>query len=159
MAVTLQALGRAAMLGLVLLPGIAMAERPDRATGVALLETYDEAYATGDLDDLDRLVEEDARFSTTLWLDGEMETVIVNRKRYFKAAAEIWRSGRPVRPSRNVVAVTVSPDGEEITVVSEVVIERMIGGRPRAQTNRDIFLFVAGDGTYRLRRHEAESRL
>ena len=148
-----------AWLGLLLLASGVPAELPDRDTGVALLETYDEAYATGDLDDLDRLVEEDARFSTTLWFDGEMETVIVNRKRYFKAAAEIWRSGRPVRPSRNIVAVTVSPDGKEITVVSEVFIERMIDGRRRAQANRDVFVFAAADGAYRLRRPDAESRL
>jgi hypothetical protein len=151
---------RAAVVALLLFSAMsALADTPDRTTGVALLETYDEAYATGDLDDLDRLVEEDARFSTTLWFEGEMETVIVNRKRYFKAAAEIWRSGRPIRPSRNIVSVTVSPDGKEITVVSEVVIERMIDGRPRAQANRDVFLFAATDGTYRLRRHDAESRL
>ncbi len=143
----------------LLLAAAALAEPPDRDTGIALLETYDEAYATGDLDDLDRLVEEDARFSTTLWYGGEMETVIVNRKRYFKAAAEIWRAGRPQRPRRNIVDVAVSEDGNELTVVSEVVIERMIEGRPRAQTNRDVFLFVNDDGTFRLRRHDAESRL
>jgi hypothetical protein len=157
--VTLATTIRAAVLGMLLLGTPASAETPDRGRGVALLETYDEAYATGDLDDLDRLVEEDARFSTTLWFEGEMETVIVNRKRYFKAAAEIWRSGRPRRPNRNIVDVKVSPDGEEITVVSEVVIERMIDGRPRQQANRDVFLFVADGDSYRLRRHDAESRL
>ena len=156
---TLAAMRCAAVVGTLLLGTPVAAETPDRSTGVALLETYDEAYATGDLDDLDRLVEEDARFSTTLWLEGEMETVIVNRKRYFKAAAEIWRSGRPRRPKRNIVDVTVSPDGEEIIVVSEVVIERMVDGRPREQANRDVFLFVADGDSYRLRRHDAESRL
>ncbi len=137
----------------------ARSEPPTRETAVELLATYDEAYITGDLDDLNRLVEEDARFSTTLWYEGEMEQVIVNRKRYFKAAEAIWRSTRPNRPKREIVDVTISPDGQEITVVSEVVIVREIDGRMVSQNNRDVFLFVADGEEFRLRRHEAETRL
>lgn len=136
----------------------AWGDPPTRETALELLAAYDEAYTTGDLDDLYRLVEEDARFSTTLWYEGEMEQVIVNRKRYFKAAEVIWRSTRPNRPRREVVDVSVSPDGQEITVVSEVVLQREVDGRMVSQSNRDVFLFVAHGEQFRLRRHEAETR-
>ncbi len=136
----------------------ALGESPTRELALELLATYDEAYATGDLDDLNRLVEEDARFSTTLWYEGEMEQVIVNRKRYFKAAQAIWRSTRPNRPSREIVDVNISPDGKEITVVSELAIERDMDGRKVSQSNRDVFLFVSDGKRFRLRRHESETR-
>lgn len=147
--------------GLVLwlLAAVGAAEPLSRDEALALLETYDEAYATGDVDDLSRLVEEDALFSTTLWFDGEMEQVTVNRKRYFKAAQIQWRSGPPQRPRRQIVDVSFSPDGREVTIVSEVVVARDAGGRLLQQRNRDVFLFVDDGKRFRLRRHDAETRL
>jgi hypothetical protein len=149
----------AAGLLLWLLAAAGAAEPLSREEALALLATYDEAYATGDVDDLSRLVEEDALFSTTLWFDGEMEQVIVNRKRYFKAAQIQWRSGPPQRPRRQVVDISFSPDGREVTIVSEVVVARDAGGRLLQQKNRDVFHFVDDGKRFRLRRHDAESRL